>query len=109
VGIFRLLSSESDLGQAVATAIPDFSGIWSHPSLPGFEPPVSGPGPVLNKSRLPTGQSNPSRYVGDYTNPILKPQAAEEVKKHGEISLAAWSGGLSFYWSHWWERLQPPP
>jgi hypothetical protein len=76
------------LGQTVATSIPDFSGIWSHPSLPGFEPPVSGPGPVLNKSRLPTGQSNPSRYVGDYANPILKPQAAEEVKKRGEISLA---------------------
>ena len=26
--------------------------------------------------------------VGDYTNPILKPHAAEVVKKHGEISLA---------------------
>jgi hypothetical protein len=26
--------------------------------------------------------------VGDYTNPILKPWAAEVVKKYGEISLA---------------------
>src|SRR5579864_2274729 len=32
-------------------SIPDFSGIWSHPSFPGFEPPASGPGPVVNKSR----------------------------------------------------------
>jgi len=34
-------------------SIPDFSGIWSHPSFPGFEPPASGPGPVVNKSRRP--------------------------------------------------------
>src|SRR5258708_39374786 len=34
-------------------AIPDFSGIWSHPSFPGFEPPASGPSPVVNKSRRP--------------------------------------------------------
>jgi hypothetical protein len=27
------------------------------------------------------------QLVGDYTNPILKPQAAEVVKKHGEIAL----------------------
>src|SRR5271163_313588 len=38
--------------QGVAS-IPDFSGIWSHPSFPGFEPPASGPGPVVNKSRRP--------------------------------------------------------
>ena len=28
-----------------------------------------------------------NQYVGDYTNPILKPEAAEIVRKHGEISL----------------------
>jgi hypothetical protein len=33
---------------------------------------------------------NPLRLVGDYTNPILKPEAAEIVKKHGELEL---SGG----------------
>ena len=76
------------LGQTAApAAIPDFSGIWTHPSL-GFESPVSGPGPVLNKSRTPTGASNFDQLVGDYTNPILKPQAAEVVKKRGEISLS---------------------
>jgi hypothetical protein len=74
-------------GTQSAASIPDFSGIWTHPSL-GFESPVSGPGPVLNKSRLPNGASNFDRLVGDYTNPILKPQAAEVVKKRGEISLS---------------------
>jgi len=81
--------------------IPDFSGIWSHPSFPGFEPPASGPGPVVNKSRRPQVNfdgrilppdndvlvSNPALLVGDYTNPILKRQAAEAVKRKGEMEL----------------------
>jgi len=70
-----------------ATSIPDLSGIWAHPGL-GFGPPLSGPGPVRNKSRLPNGQGNFDQVVGDYTNPILKPEAAEVVKKLGESSLA---------------------
>jgi hypothetical protein len=32
------------------------------------------------------GKAN--QFVVDYTNPISKPQAAEVVRKHGEISLA---------------------
>jgi hypothetical protein len=79
-------------GTQTAASIPDFSGIWAHPSLPGFEPPASGPGPVVNKSRVrgggQAGRSAPTQFVGDYTNPILKPQAAEVVKKHGEIELS---------------------
>jgi hypothetical protein len=42
---------------------------------------------VTNRSRRPDGAGNWNQLVGDYTNPILKPQAAEVVKKHGEISL----------------------
>jgi hypothetical protein len=34
------------------------------------------------------GVSDPYQYVGDYTNPILKPEAAEVVKKHGDIELS---------------------
>jgi len=70
-----------------AASIPDFSGLWLHPGL-GFGPPLSGPGPVRNKTRLPSGASDFNRVVGDYTNPILKPEAAEVVKKFGEISLS---------------------
>src|ERR1700751_1412486 len=90
-------------GAQSASPIPDFSGIWSHPYIPNFEPPRSGPGPVLNRARMRQafgddrsplpGTSNllvgnPARLVGDYTNPILKPEAAEIVKKRGEISLS---------------------
>src|SRR4249919_3703242 len=70
-----------------AASIPDFSGVWLHPGL-GFGPPLSGPGPVRNKSRLPSGASNFNLVVGDYTNPILKTEAAEVVKKRGEVSLS---------------------
>jgi hypothetical protein len=70
-----------------AASIPDFSGAWAHPGV-GFGPPLSGPGPVVNKARLPTGQSNSDLLFGDYTNPILKPAAAEVVKRNGEIALS---------------------
>jgi hypothetical protein len=71
-----------------ATTVPDFSGMWVHPYFPGIEPPAAGPGPVYNKSRRPNGQGNNNRFVGDYTNPILKPGAAAVVKSHGDISLS---------------------
>jgi len=98
-------------------SIPDFSGIWSHLMFPGFEPPLSGPGPVTNRSRLPNGVGNVGQLVGDYTNPILKPEAAEVVKKHGKISLAGvgypapsnqcWPGGVPYiFWNPGMEMLQ---
>jgi hypothetical protein len=90
-----------------AASIPDFSRVWMHPAFPWFEPPASGPGPVTNRSRwpqrpgddsgsvavppLPAGVQGVSDYdqlVGDYTNPILQPWAAEVVKKFGEMSIA---------------------
>jgi hypothetical protein len=77
----------ASVGAQGAASIPDFSGIWRHGSLPWFEPPESGPAPVTNRSRK-NGVSNYDQLVGDYTNPILKPWAAEVVKKYGEISLA---------------------
>jgi len=72
---------------AGAASIPDLSGVWAHPGV-GFGPQLSGPGPVRNKSRLPSGQSNSDELVGDYSNPILKPAAAEVIKRNGEIQLS---------------------
>src|SRR6516225_1005772 len=76
-------------GKQGAASVPDFSGTWRHGSLPWFIPPASGPGPVTNRSRRKdNGQSNYGSLVGDYTNPILQPWAAEVVKKKGDLSLA---------------------
>ena len=75
-------------GTQSTASIPNFAGIWAHPFFPGFEPPPSGPGPVTNRSRADNGVSDAYQFVGDYTNPILKPEAAAVVKAHGEISLA---------------------
>jgi len=83
-------------------------------------PPASGPGPVTNRSRRPdNGQSDYGQLVGDYTNPILQPWAAEVVKKKGELSLAGvtfpspanqcWPEPVPFLFKHMgMEMLQLP-
>ena len=118
-------------------SIPDFSGIWAHLTFPDVEPPLSGAGPVRNLSRVtieaaralnpyngtdtagasPNGVSNLSELVGDFTNPILKPEAAEVVKQHGELSKKkipyptpsnqCWPGGVPFvFWNIGMQMLQ---
>jgi hypothetical protein len=66
------------------------------------------------------GESDPYQpLVGDYTNPILKPAAAEIVKQHGEISLRrilyptpnnqCWPGGVPFvFWNFGMQMIQQP-
>ena len=111
------LTQQPDQG---AASIADFSGTWSRPYVWGFEPPPSGPGPVVNKLRrrqifdadhrpLPPTKAplvgDPFRLVGDYTNPILKPEAVEVVKKHGEITLS----GVNYPtpWNQCWPEGVP--
>ena len=107
------------LGQAAAptVSIPDFSGYWVHPSIPGFEPLASGPTSLTNRSRR-DGMNNILQLVGDYTNPILKPEAAQVVKKLGEMSIAhfgfhnprnqCWPNGVPFILSVGVQLLQQP-
>jgi hypothetical protein len=117
---------------APAAATPDFSGVWGRFSFPGLTAPQSGPGPVVNKSRrrqsvddngrpfrgpdVPLVSDN-TQLVGDYTSPILKPQAAKAVKEHGEIELGGWpapnpsnqcwpSGVPYVFWNMGMEMLQ---
>jgi hypothetical protein len=67
-------------------SVPDLSGIWLH-TLPGFEPLPSGPTALINRSRRENGTGDILKLNGDYSNPILKPQAAEVVKKHAQLGL----------------------
>src|SRR6202521_1004595 len=131
-----LLSSSAlaqEGGQGTAS-VPDFSGVWGNPYLYGIEPPLSGPGPVVNKSRrrqvldvdgrpLPPANaplvSDARQLVGDYTNPILKPEAAEVVKKHAEMSLAGvgypsprnqcWPQGVPFIFTNFGIQILQQP
>ena len=66
-------------------SIPDLSGAWGHNFLL-FEPPSAGPGPVVTRLHTPAG-SLMFNAVGDYMNSILKPEAAEVVKRHAEREL----------------------
>jgi hypothetical protein len=76
---------------AAAGATPDFSGPWGR-NMFNFEPPDSGPGPIVNLRRLgayagyTAVDGDPIPLVGDYSNPILRPEAAAVVKRNGEYS-----------------------
>lgn len=86
-GVFLCLLPLSAIAAEPAHSVPDLSGIWAREFI-GFEPPASGHGPIANLARIPTGQGNVSVPVGDYHDPILKPEAAEILKRRGEISLS---------------------
>src|SRR5215470_10976346 len=113
-------AGQTNSGKKIAAAVPDFSGVWRHGSLPWFVPPASGPGPVTNRTRRKdNGVSDYGMLVGDYTNPILQPWAAELVKKKGEMSLAGitypnpsnqcWPYPVPFLFKHMaMEMLQRP-
>jgi hypothetical protein len=72
---------------------------------------------------LPPGNgvlvSNPSQLVGDYTTPILKPQAAQVLRKHGEMEVSGvgaptpinqcWPEGVPFVFTNFGiQMLQQP-
>jgi hypothetical protein len=108
-----------------SASVPDFSGVWGNPYLYGIEPPLSGAGPVVNTARRrqtldidarPFAAANAplvsdnTKLAGDYRNPILRPEAAEVVKKHAEMALTGlgfpsarnqcWPQGLPFIFTN---------
>jgi len=95
-------------GEESAASIPDLSGVWAH-GLPGFEPLASGPTALVNRSRRANGTGDILKLNGDYTNQILKPEAAAVVKKHAELGVngigdpnprnQCWPGGPPFDFS----------
>jgi hypothetical protein len=105
-------------GEEAAASIPDFSGIWLH-TLPGFEPLPSGPTALVNRSRRPNGTGDILKLTGDYTNPILKPEAVEVVKRHAELGLKGigdpnprnqcWPAGVPFVFTNGPTQLLQQP
>src|SRR5579885_1966156 len=109
VPVFAQDAARTASDEPSPAAIPDFSGIWSHPYLTGFKPPAHGAGPVTNTARRPDGGANFQNVAADREHPILKPQAAEIVRRHAELSLSGrgyetpsnqcWPGGVPYvFW-----------
>jgi hypothetical protein len=81
------LSAPPAGAQQNASLVPDLSGVWGRNTL-NLEAPLSGNGPVFNMTRNEDGTLDTRIPVGDYNNPVLKPDAARIVRERGEISLA---------------------
>ena len=94
--------------------LPGLSGQWGRDML-FFEPPPSGPGPVISAVRKANGAivardpccatGNPGGWLGDHSNPILKPEAAAAVKKYTELVVSG-RAAADLHNSCWPE---PPP
>jgi hypothetical protein len=63
----------------------DFTGMWARNAF-NFEPITGQPAPLVNLKRIADGTGDGGQLVGDYNNPILKPDAAEIVRLKGEMS-----------------------
>ncbi len=85
-------------GGVESASAPDLSGVWGRNTIDYAAPP-SGKGPIKNIS----GSRN--MMVGDFHDPMLKPWAAEIVKKNGEIARS----GDAFPTAHNQCWPEPPP
>jgi hypothetical protein len=101
-----LATAGATSGVAETAPIPNLSAQYNHLGIPGFEPLSSGPTSLVNLRRREGNVSNNRQLVGDYHNPILRPETAEIVKQFGEMSLdhygypsprnQCWPGGVPF-------------
>jgi hypothetical protein len=94
-----LVSAAALVAPAIAadtgSPIPDLFGQWGRDML-FFEPPPSGPGPVVRADRKADGTmvvQDPcctivQRWLGDHTSAILKPEAALAVKKFADLAFS---------------------
>ena len=80
--------------QSPAASVPIFSTAdtgW-FPVSDDFQPPLTGPGPVVSDPEHPyySNQSGrqPTNRIADLTNPILKPWVVERLKKANDETLA---------------------
>src|SRR5262249_45680974 len=85
-----IISTAMFVGPAVAaqnsTAIPDLSGHWGRTNF-NLEQPPTGPKFTVNTLKKPDGTiDDDTGRIGDYTNPLLTPQAAQILKQHGDFS-----------------------
>src|SRR4029077_18327377 len=70
-------------GAEKTSSIPELSGHWSRTNF-NLEQPESGPNFIVNTLKKADGTiDDDTARVGDYTSPLLKPEAAKILKEHG--------------------------
>jgi hypothetical protein len=89
---------------------PEKSGIDAAPCAPPLADPtavgtvwpqtLAGPGPVTNRLHSSNGAASIYGYVGDYTNPILKPQAAVGSAHAPSPRTQCWPGDVPFVFTN---------
>jgi len=90
---------------APSAAIPALSGNWGRTNF-NLEQPPAAPQFIANTLRKRDGTiDDDTARVGDFTNPILTPEAAAILRQHGEFSRA----GNSIPDPHNQCRPEPPP
>ncbi len=73
------------------TPIPDLSGHWGRTNF-NLEQPPAGPKFIANTLRKRDGTIDDDKArVGDFANPILRPEAADLLRRRGEFSLTGQS------------------
>jgi hypothetical protein len=65
--------------------VPSFAGLWARMTF-GAEPPPGGRQGIVNLMHRADGAFDGLKLVGDDKDPLLKPAAAAQVKRLGEIS-----------------------
>jgi len=71
-----------------AEGVPEMLNVFLGKNTFNFESMPAGASAMRNLSRLPDGKANAAQHVGDYNNPILKPEASAIVKAKGELAKA---------------------
>jgi hypothetical protein len=81
---------------AAPPSLPDFSYTLWNRALGPYEKPPSGPGPVQNPPDVPfVFRNNRSNYIGDTSNPILQPWAADRVRATTQRELDGHEAGTA--------------
>jgi hypothetical protein len=84
-GLLSLVALSGAGTEPSRAPVPDFSGPWQRMGAAfDFAPPLpgTGPGPLVNIS------GNRLVPVGNHDSPLLRPWAAADVKKHGDLLLS---------------------
>ena len=71
-----------------AEGVPEMLSVFWGKNTFNFESMPAGAPAMRNLSRLPNGKSNAGQQVGDYNNPILRPESAAIVRAKGELAKA---------------------